>query len=97
MAIAVVAALAAAYVLLPVAAWGVVRALTATLNASVWLAAAIGSGADGWTIVGTVFEAASAALTTPQASGGIAALVVVGAAALFGLQRLLGSEEDGSR
>lgn len=93
----VVVTLGMGYVLLPVAAWALVRALTATLNGSVWLAAALGSGEDGWTIMSTVLNAASRALTTPQASGGIAALVIVGAAALFGLQRLLGSEEDGSR
>ena len=92
-----VVAVGAAYVLLPVAAWAVVRALTLTLNGSVWLAAAIGSGADGWTIVRTVGNAAAETLVTPQASGAIAALVVVGALALFGLQRLLGSEEDSSR
>ena len=95
--VSVVVTVGTAYVLLPVAAWALVRALTLTLNGSVWLAAAIGSGADGWTIVKTVANAAAGTLTTPQASGGIAALVIVGALALFGLQRLLGSEEDGSR
>ena len=40
---------------------------------------------------------AGEALTTPQASGAIALLVVVGALALYGLQRLLGSQEDSSR
>jgi hypothetical protein len=92
-----VVAIGAGYVLLPIVAWGFVRALTLTLNGSVWLAAAIGSGADAWTIVKTVGNAAANAMATPQASGGIAALVVVGALALFGLQRLLGSEEDSSR
>ena len=87
----------AAYVLLPILAWALVRALTLTLNGSVWLAAAIGSGADGWTIVRTVGNAAAETLVTPLASGAIAALIVVSALALFGLQRLLGSEEDSSR
>ena len=95
--VSLVMAVATAYVLLPLAAWAFVRALTLTLNGSVWLAAAIGSGADGWTIVRTVANAAVAALTTPYASAGIAVLVVLGALALFGLQRLLGSEEDPSR
>lgn len=83
--------------LLPIVAWAFVRALSLTLNGSVWVAAALGSGADTWTIVKTVGTAAADAMATPQASGGIAALVVVGALALFGLQRLLGSEEDSSR
>ena len=90
-------AIGAAYVVLPIAAWAFVHALTATLNGSVWLAAAIGSGADAWTIVRTVGNAAADTMATPQASGGIAVLVVVGALALFGLQRLLGSGEDSSR
>ena len=95
--VSVVATIEAAYFLLPIAAWAFVRLLTLTLNGSVWLAAAFSSGTDGWTILATVGRAAAGALTTPQASGAIAALVVVGALALFGLQRLLGSEEDSSR
>jgi hypothetical protein len=94
---AITAILAAAYLLLPAAVWLVVRSLTATLNGCVWLAASLSSGASGWTIVGTIGRAAANALTTPQASGVIAALVVIGALALFGLQRLLGSEEEESR
>jgi hypothetical protein len=93
----VVVTVAAAYFLLPVAAWAVVRALTMTLNGSVQVAAAFGSGADGWTIVTALARAVGNAMATPQLSGAIAVLVVVGALALFGLQRLLGSEEDSSR
>ena len=93
----ITAILAAAYLLLPAAVWLVVRALTATLNGCVWLAASLSSGTDGWTIVTTVGRAAAAALITPQVSGLIAGLVAVGALALYGLQRLLGSEEGESR
>jgi hypothetical protein len=95
--VSLIVAVGAAYVLLPIVAWGFVRALSLTLNGSVWLAAAIGSGADTWTIVSTVADAAADSLTTPQASGAIALMVVVGALALYGLQRLLGSGEDSSR
>jgi hypothetical protein len=95
--VSLIVAVGAAYVLLPIVAWGFVRALSLTLNGSVWLAAAIGSGADAWTIVRTIANAAAGTLTTPQASGAIALLVVVGALALYGLQRLLGSQEDSSR
>jgi hypothetical protein len=92
--VAVLATVATAYLLLPIAAWAFVRALTITLNGCVWLAAAITSGADGWTIISTIARAAAGAFMTPQVSGTILALVAVGALALFGLQRLLGSEED---
>ncbi len=94
---AVVVTVAAAYFLLPVAAWAVVRLLTATLNGSVWVAAEFSSGSDGWTITSTVMRAVGGAMVTPQVSGGLLVLVVVGGLALFGLQRLLGSEEDSSR
>jgi hypothetical protein len=94
---AVLATLAAAYLLLPAAVWVFVRTLTLTLNACVWLAASLSSGADGWTIAGTIGRAAAGALMTPQASGIVAALIVVGALALYGLQRLLGSEEESSK
>jgi hypothetical protein len=92
--VAVTAIVATAYLVLPIAAWAFVRALTMTLNGCIWLAASISSGTDGWTIVQTVARAAAGTLITPQVSGAIVALVVLGAIALFGLQRLLGSEED---
>ena len=95
--VAVTATVATAYLLLPFAAWASVRGLTLALNGCVWLAASISAGADGWTIATTIARAAANMLATPQAFGAIAALVTVGAVALFGLQRLLGSEEDSSR
>jgi hypothetical protein len=94
---AVIATLAAAYLLLPAAVWVFVRALTLTLNACVWLAASLSSGADGWAIAGTIGRATAQALMTPQASGVVASLIAVGALALYGLQRLLGSEEESSK
>lgn len=92
--VAVVAVVAGGYLVLPIAAWGFVRALTMTLNGCIWLAAAISSGTDTWTIVQTIGKAAAGTFVTPQVSGAIVVLVVIGAFALFGLQRLLGSEED---
>ena len=92
--VAVTGILATAYLLLPVAAWAFVRALTLTLNGCIWVAASLSSGEDGWTIIQTIVRAAAGAFATPQVSGVIVALVIVGAVALFGLQRLLGSEED---
>lgn len=93
----VAATIAAGYLLLPLAASALVRLLSSMLNASVWLAAAIGSGSDMWTIVSTVGRTTARALTTPVASGIVVALLLVGALALIGLRRLLGSEEDSSQ
>jgi hypothetical protein len=95
--VAVTAAIGGAYLLLPMALWLFVRGLTQTLNGCIWVAASFSSGTDAWTIATTIGRAAAGALTTPQASGAIALLVVVSALALVGLQRLLGSEEDSSR
>lgn len=95
--VAVVATVAAGYFVLPAVAWACVRSLTWTLNASVSFAAALGSGEDAWTIVTSVARAAARTLVTPKVSAAIALLVLLGAVALFGLQRLLGSEEESSQ
>jgi ABC-type spermidine/putrescine transport system permease subunit I len=95
--VVVTTTIAAGYVVLPLAVSGFIRLLVATLNASIWFAAAISSGSDMWTIATAIGRAVAGALATPLASGIIVALVAVGALALFGLQRLLGTEEDSSR
>jgi len=92
--VAVTAIVAGGYLVLPIAAWAFVRALTMTLNGCIWVAASISSGADAWTIVQTIGKAAAGTFVTPLVSGLIVMLVVLGGLALFGLQRLLGSEED---
>jgi hypothetical protein len=95
--VTVIGTMAAAYVLLPAAVWLFVRALTSTVNGCVWIAASFSSGTDGWTIASTIGRAAASAISTPQASGVIAALVLIGGVALYGLQRILGSEEESSQ
>ena len=75
---------------------GLVRLLELTLNGGLWLAASISSGADAWTIVATVGRAVARSLVTPGALGAAGLLLLVGAGALFGLQRLLDSEEEES-
>jgi hypothetical protein len=95
--VAVVSTVAGAYLLLPTAVRLFVRSLMFIVNGSVWLAASLSSGTDGWTIATTVGRAAASTLGTPQVSGFIAVLVLVGGIAVYGLQRLLGSEEESSR
>ena len=92
--LALVAGAAAALLLLPLAVQGFVRALDLTLNACVWLAASLSSGADGWTLLGTVGRAAGSALLTTRALTVLGGLILVGALALYGLARLLGSERE---
>jgi hypothetical protein len=92
--VSVVASVAALYLLLPLAVRALVRALTLTVSGCVWLAAAMSSGADMWTILSAVGQAVGATLSTREASGVLLMLAVIGAAAFYGLQRLLGSDEE---
>ena len=94
-AVAVIAA--AGFVLLPLVVRAFVRGLTLTVNASVWVAASISTGADTWTVLKTLGSAAANALVSPQAFAVVGGLVVAGGLALYGLQRLLGTEEESPR
>jgi hypothetical protein len=88
------AGLAAATLLLPAALAGFVRGLELALNGAVWLATSLDAGADSWTIAATIGAAVARALLTPRAVAALGLLVLIGAAALYGLQRLLGLEEE---
>jgi len=93
--VAVVAA--AAFLLLPLAVRGFVRGLTLIVNGGVWVAASLSTGADAWTIFKAVGRAAGTAMLSPQAFSVIGGLVLAGGLALYGLQRLLGSDEESPR
>jgi hypothetical protein len=95
--VSVIAAVGALYLLLPLATRAFVRALTLTVNGCVWVAAAMSSGADPWTILSAVGRAAGDTMATSEATGVLLALAVVGALAFYWLQRLLGSDEESSR
>jgi len=95
--VGLVAPIAAAFLLLPLMVQGLVRAINGTVNASLWVAASLGSGTSTWSIFTTVGRAAAAAIVTPRALAVIAGLVLVSVVALYGLQRLLGYEEESSR
>jgi len=93
----VAAALGSAFLLLPLAVASFVRLLDFTLNACVWLAASLSAGADGWTILAAVGRATGEALLNSRVLSALGALVGIGALAMYGLQRLLGPEEESSR
>ena len=92
--VAVTGVLAAAWLLLPRAARALIGALELTVNTCVWFAASLSAGADAWTIFDTIARGIGGALLTGRAAAAIAVLVLVGALALYGLQRLLGFEEE---
>lgn len=87
----------AAFVLLPMAVQAGVAALTLVLDASVWLTVALSRGDDWWTIGDTAARAIFRTVFSSQAAALVAALVLVAALALYGLQRLLGFDEESFR
>ncbi len=89
----IVVGLGAAYGV-PLAARASVGGLRLVLDGVLWLALAISTGADMWTIAGTAGRAVTATFVTPQAIGGTGGLVVLGALALVGLRRLLMPRQD---
>jgi hypothetical protein len=93
--VAGVLAMATAYLALPLAIRGLITALDLLMRFGIWLASLGRSDQDVSTILWTVARAAIRALTSPEALVVLAGLVLVGGAALYGLQRLLGLESEG--
>jgi hypothetical protein len=87
----------AAWFLLPLGIRAFVRGLVMVVDGCVWFAASVSAGADVWTIIKAIGRAAGTALTSTQTFMIVGGLVLAGALALFGLQRLLGSEEESPR
>ena len=77
---------------LPLLAQGFVWGLRAALDGVLWLAVAITTGTDVWTIAGTAGKALMSSLVTPQAIGGTGGLLALGALAVVGLRRLFETE-----
>ena len=80
--------------LLPFAAHAFVRTIELIMNGFVAAAMSLSVGASLWSIVGTLGRNAAGLLNTRQASLGVTLLKTVGALAAYGLQRLLGSDEE---
>lgn len=74
---------------------GVARGLALAPRAIVWLFVAMQEGADWWSIAGRVGAALAGTLSESQVALSLIALELVGAAALYGLMRLVGDEERG--
>ena len=86
------ASIAMTFLLLPLAIRTCVRLLTLTMDACVWLAANISTGADPWVIASAMGRAAGETLATGAASGVLLALAVLGALAFYWFQRLIGAD-----
>jgi hypothetical protein len=94
--VALAASMAGAFIVLPLAIRGFVRALQLAIDASVWVAASLSAGVDAWTIASSVIRTVVGAMATTEAFVVVLGLVGVGGAALFGLQRLLRGEQESS-
>jgi hypothetical protein len=86
--------LAAAFALLPLAVRGSVRAIVLLLDACIWCAMSLSAGTSAGGLLQAVGKATASALITGPGSAVLAVLVLVAAAALYGLQRLLASKEE---
>ena len=89
-----VVAAALSILLIPLGARAMVRGLVLLAAGCVWLATSLSMGVSVWTMLGTMWQTAAGALATPAASAILWSLVVLGALALYWLQRLLGPEEE---
>jgi hypothetical protein len=90
----IVSSVAVGRLLLPHAIRAFVRATEAVIDGCVWFAMSLSAGMSLWSVVRRVMRTALMMMVSPQATVALAALVVVGVAAAYGLQRVLGSEEE---
>ena len=95
--LAAVVAAGIVVLLLPLAVRAFFHAIVLMSKACVWFAGSLGAGVDIWTILATIGQSAAAALVSGQALAIVGGLVLVGVIALYGLQRLLDSDEESSR
>ena len=92
--VGVVFTVAAAYVLMPLVVQGLIGAIDAGVSAGIWVATLAGGGADRSTILMAIGRQAFKAFASTRALAIIGALVLLSAAAIYGLQRLLGIDDN---
>lgn len=83
-----------AILVVPLAARVFVRGIVLLAVGCVWLATSLSMGVSVWTMMATIWRNVASVLTTPAASALLWILVVLGALALYWLQRVLGSEGE---
>ena len=83
-----------AILMIPLAARVFVRGIVLLAAGCVWLATSFSMGVSVWTMLATIWRNVVNALATPAASAVLWSLVVLGALALYWLQRLLGPERE---
>jgi hypothetical protein len=73
-----------------------VWAVDSAVAATVWMSGALENGLDLWGLLGQIASAAAAVIATPQVASVLIAIQAIGAAALYGLHRILASEQESS-
>jgi hypothetical protein len=95
-AISLVLATLLALVAVPFAARMFVRSIVLILKGCVWVAMSLSTGMSVWSVLSVIMRTTVTALSTPSASAILIGLIVIGATAMYLLQRLVGSEGRGS-
>ena len=89
-------AAALAYYIAPLAGRAFIRGVELVVEGCVWVATSVAVGVSLADVLRTIARAALGSLVTLGGSIALSIVVVVGILALFGLQRLLESEEESS-
>jgi hypothetical protein len=99
--LSIIGGLALAYVLVVYVGGALLRGVAWGLllvpRALIWLVVALQEGADGWAIAGRIAANVANAVTTTEVAFSVVVLELVGAAALYVLQRLLRDEVRSAR
>src|SRR5262245_44210295 len=96
-AIATALAIGASFALAPYAARALVATLDLALDACIWLTLSFDAEADVWTVLAAIGRAAAEIFMTRRALAALVSLVLLSSLALYGLQLLLGAEEESSK
>jgi hypothetical protein len=92
--LAIASSVAAVSLFLPLAVRVFVRAIELTVSACVRLATSLSVGVSVWTVLRVIARNAVTLMTSRGATALLMGLVLIGVAAAYGLQRILGSEEE---
>ena len=81
----------------PLTARVFVRGIELVMNACIWFAMSLSVGMSLWSMVDVVGRHVAGVMSTRQASLVLTLLMAVGGLAAYGLQRLLGTDEESRR
>jgi len=74
-----------------------VRLLNFSVQGFVWIVGGLEGGLDVWSLLVEIGRAVGATLTTPQVSGGVVMIELVGIVALYALLRILALDRESTR